>query len=228
MSQGAGGRSPSGRGGSNRVTYDQIRERFLAELPRGSSEELEYFTRLGMYIFFRWEAIEDDVEDGKPFDDTSSRWDECTEREYDRIKADAQRLVRDGIAQRWLLILIDWVRHNPVGRFVAAVRWCWMRALEHFVGAVGLLLFGLLIVWLAPHLAKEIRSAVDELSPQETRPPVIAPSNAPAAEANIPWCRCGLESLLSAGRLRSLPIGWSAGCLRSSFGGQPGRLARRR
>ena len=43
--------------------------------------------------------------------------------------------------------------------------WFFWRAWEHFCGAVGLVLFGLLLVNLAPNIAHHIRSAFEETWP---------------------------------------------------------------
>jgi len=187
-----GGRSPSARGGSKRLTYDEIRDRFLAQPPEGAEEELQYFTRLGMYIFSRWEAIADDVKRGQPFDDNSTRWDECTERDYEKISADAENLVTKEVRRQSLKAIAAWFNKDKLGRLLKGLGWAGMTVWEHFVGALGLLLFGLLIVALSPHIAKEVRAAFDELLPERTSPnslPPCAPANGQAgAKKGAPKC----------------------------------------
>ena len=42
--------------------------------------------------------------------------------------------------------------------------------LKGFVSSIGLLLFGLLLVWVAPSLVKSVRGAMDKTLPEQTSP----------------------------------------------------------
>jgi len=53
---------------------------------------------------------------------------------------------------------------------------------EGFVGGIGLVVLGLLFVWLAPHIVKDIRGAFDDALPEATsphQPPPPCPTNSP-------------------------------------------------
>ena len=169
--QTGGGRSSSSHSATGFISYDDARIRFLAKVPRGGKEELEYFTRLGMFIFFRWQAIQDDATaTSRPFDDNSVRWDECSLREYANIQADARELIKSEVSRRCLANVAKWLLREKLGKISRNAGWVGMTIWEHFVGAFGLLLFGLLFVLAKPYVAREIREAFNELLPEQTSP----------------------------------------------------------
>ena len=53
---------------------------------------------------------------------------------------------------------------------IGALSWTVRETFKGFVGAIGILLFGLIIVWLAPHITKAVRAAADDALPADTRP----------------------------------------------------------
>ncbi|HEX2764012.1 MAG TPA: hypothetical protein VHM92_09275 [Allosphingosinicella sp.] len=172
--------------GAKRLSYEKVRDSFLAETPVTPEEELHYFTRIGMYVFRRWQAIADDHDDDQPIDEAAcdARWDECTERGFQKIRDDAALLVETEVGRgRYTALVASWRRSwAPVEKIMEGLSWIFWRALEHFVGAIGLLLFGLLLVWLAPQIVKEVRASLDETLPVDTRPHDPAPGgDKPAA-----------------------------------------------
>ena len=165
------GQSPARATDRMRLKYEEIRDRFIAEPPATNEEALDYFVRLGMYIYGRWEAIGADTPDGQRMDeDGSKRWDECTDGEFDEIRSRAAQLIDSEVARRRIKALFAALFREPWGSIVKGISWAFMRAWEHFVGAFGLVAFGLLLVWAFPHIVKDIRSAINQALPQETRP----------------------------------------------------------
>lgn len=136
-----------------------------------------------MYVFKRWQAIADDHAEGEAIDEVAhdARWDECTARAFDKIRDDIQQLIAQEIRRKRMAAFVSyWSKTDGrVKTVLKGLAWVFMRAWEGFVGAIGLLLFGLLFVWLAPEVAREIRSAMDQTLPVQTRPEARAP---PAGE----------------------------------------------
>jgi len=175
LTLGARRRRPLG-GSENggRLSYNDIRDQFLAELPKTAQEELEYFTRIGMFVFYRWQAIASDHAQGETIDEGACdhRWDECTEQNLTNIREDARELIGEEVGrQRAFAFVVAWFRRiEPIRAVSGKVEWVLMRIWEHFVGAIGLLAFGLIFVWLAPQVARHLRTTSDEMLPAETRP----------------------------------------------------------
>jgi hypothetical protein len=57
--------------------------------------------------------------------------------------------------------------------------------LEGFVGGIGLIILGLLVAWLNPHIVKSIRSAVDDALPAATAPPREERPSPPATGGTV-------------------------------------------
>jgi hypothetical protein len=172
LSKKAGGAAPAARPPQNRrLPYEKVRDRFVAEEPQNDREALEYLVRLGLYITSRWEAIASDDPAGAIInEDASPRWDECTQREYEKLTSEAQDLIAREVAKQRVRALFAAMLKEPWDTIAGMAGWVFMRAWEHFVGAIGLLLFGLLLVWAFPHFVKQMRSAFDETLPQQTSP----------------------------------------------------------
>jgi len=156
------------------VPYHEIRDRFLARDPDDDADRLDLYVEIGRFVHDRWLAEELDREQGKPFDEHAcwDRWDQCTEKHLRDLRTEASKLVEDELKKgRTLAFVGDWLaRWEPLRSASSVVSWVWWEALRGFVGALGLLAFGLLIVWLMPNVAKSIRSAVNDNLPVETRP----------------------------------------------------------
>ena len=171
-----GGQNAASPGGAStkRLPYDHIRDQFLAEIPLTAEEELHYFTRIGMFVFDRWQAIADDHPDNTPIDEAAhdARWDECTQRQLDGIRKEARALIAKEVGrQRALAFAKRWAGS------LKDIRWLWKgtswivwRMWEAFIGAVGLVLFGIMMISLAPSLRQEIRSEVDRWFPLDEPP----------------------------------------------------------
>jgi len=151
---------------------------------------VRYFTEIGLFVFDRWQQISADYEAGSDIDEIASdgRWDECTQQDLDRFKERAQTMLAEEAKRVGLL---EWSKawgssFAPLSAVLKAFGWIVMEALRGFVGAIGILIFGLIFLWLAPSVTKAFRAAIDDLAPIETRPgtetgqglPRIEPANA--------------------------------------------------
>ena len=126
-----------------------------------------------MFVFGRWQQIASDAGEGAPDEHGSAaRWDECTDRDIAEYKERTDRLIRGEVGRLRALAFAESVsaKLDSLASFAKAIAWIGRTILEHFVGAIGLLFFGLLIVWAFPHLSKDLRSTLDELLPGDTRP----------------------------------------------------------
>lgn len=161
--------------GAAKIPYPEIRDRFIAHNDTTSDEQrLMLLAEIGAFVLDRWEAEEVERVEGQPLDEQAcwSMWDEVTEKQFQSLRSSAAELVaRETKRRRIRAFTSDWLEQQAtLANLWRGLSWALMRAWEHFIGAFGLLLFGLLIVWGAPHLAKTIRSALDETLPQDTRP----------------------------------------------------------
>jgi len=124
-------------------------------------------------------AEELDRVDGQPLDEQAcwDRWDQCSEKHLRDLRTEASQLLdRELRKGRLGAFLRDWAkRFEPMRSLFSVLSWIWWEAIRGFVGAIGLLIFGLMIAWLAPGIARSIRSAVNDSLPAETRPNYSSP-----------------------------------------------------
>lgn len=172
------------------VEYQQVRDRFLARIPERDSEQLEHYVAIGYFVLDRWMAEELDRVPGQPLDEQAcwDRWDQCSEKHIRDMRTEAKELVEREVSRRRVRSLLgDWGRKaEPVRGFASVLSWTGMEMLRGFVGAIGLLLFGLLFVWLAPSVVKSVRGAIDDSLPAETRPTDGNTSGGNSTEAASP------------------------------------------
>jgi hypothetical protein len=153
-----------------KVAYPAIRDRFLASYQ--NTEEVEWLVELGRYVQHCWLAEERGRAPGQPLDEDGNKhlWDECSERDLVNLRSEGlvtlegyrrKRVVAD-VAQAFGTSAL------PAGAKVAL--WAVKTMLDGFVGGIGLIVLGLLLVWLEPHLIKTIRSAIDDALPAATAP----------------------------------------------------------
>lgn len=160
MNNRARGPSPGGRAaGSARLPYDTIRDRFLGELPP-EEQQLDFYVRIGMYVWSRWEAIASDDPHGEIVnEDSSPRWDECTEREYEGIREAAANLITIETARRKITGIVEWSKAwVPASKTLG---WIGMRIFEALVTAVALIFWAWLFIHLAPHLQAAAKAALN-------------------------------------------------------------------
>lgn len=156
------------------VPYPEVRDRFLSRLPDDETKRLDTYVAVGRFVVDRWMAEELDRLDGAPLDEHAcwERWDQCSEKHLRDLRFEASSLLKGQIAKgRVGAFVADWLsRIEPLASFFKGLSWVWWEAVRGFVGAVGLLVFGLMVAWLLPGIARSIRSAVDDSLPVTTRP----------------------------------------------------------
>lgn len=145
----------------------------MAEIPQTDEEWLEYYARIGTFVFERWKAIAaDSPDDGIDEDAHENRWNDCTTEGLERIRASSHSLVQREVSrQRVRALWAQWrAKHKLTRDAVRGVTWVLWRAWEHFWGAIGLVAFGLLLLWAFPHFVREMRSRADVLLPAKSSP----------------------------------------------------------
>jgi hypothetical protein len=155
-----------------RVSYPDIRDRLLS-----SSKEEEYtewLVSVGRFVHHCWLREEEARGDGPLNEDaTKHLWDECSESELEVLRTDAilrlenyrrQRLRTDllGAVLPYLAVAKAWPAR--------AALWVGKTMAEGFIGGVGLVVLGVLFLWLAPMVVKDIRGAADDVLPAATSP----------------------------------------------------------
>lgn len=154
---------------SQRISYNTIRDQFLANPPKDGGEDAKYFAEIGLFVFDRWQQIAADVAPGEDLDEDGSdaRWDECTEKDLESFKQQAAIMVGNVAKKQGAVAFANqlWTKH--VGWMVAAhvVAWIAKTVASAIVGAVGLILVGSLILSLAPPVAQAVRSTLDDFLP---------------------------------------------------------------
>lgn len=143
-------------------------------MPQDDAGWLDRYVAVGVFVVDRWLAEELDRIEGQPLDEQAcwARWDQCSEKHLRDLRTEASQLVAEEITQRRLRTLAEeWLhRIEPGKNIISGLSWLFMEAFRGFIGGIGLLIFGLLIVWAAPRIARSVRSAVDDTLPASTRP----------------------------------------------------------
>ena len=122
----------------------------MGELPP-EEQQLDFYVRIGMFIWSRWEAIASDDAHGEIVnEDSSPRWDECTEREFEDIREAAAKVIARETARRKIMGIVEWSKAwVPASK---TLNWLGARVLEALVTAVALIFWAWLFIHLAPHL----------------------------------------------------------------------------
>ncbi|MDB5726719.1 MAG: hypothetical protein JWQ16_3473 [Novosphingobium sp.] len=159
------------------VSYLDIRDRFLARLPdeeQNRRDTLDIYVSVGRFVVDRWLAEEIDRPDGGQLNEQASwgRWDQCTEKHLRDLRSEAVGMLNVEVQKGPVFgfVRAAFQRLDALKTFAVVVAWTAKEAVRGFVGAIGLLIFGLLLVWLAPHVAKVLRSTADDALPADTRP----------------------------------------------------------
>jgi hypothetical protein len=170
-------RRPKPRAGANdakMVPYPDIRDRFLARLEDDDASRLESYVAIGRFIVDRWLAEELTRPDGQQLDEQGcwELWDQCSEKHLRDLRTEAAQLLAKELRKGRLFAFVrDWGgRMEPLKSVFSVLSWVWWEALRGFVGAIGILLFGLAIVWLRPGIARSLRSLVNDSLPADTQP----------------------------------------------------------
>lgn len=148
------------------VPYQNVRDRFLAEADTLS--EVEWLVAVGRFVQDRWLA-EEQQREGKELDEqaTWQLWDECTEKQLRNLRTEAGTALRAHVTSHWGQALRDMARKNlkPARAFIAIMIYVGQTLVAGFIGGVGLIALGLVIVKGAPWLAVAIKSALEVTPP---------------------------------------------------------------
>jgi hypothetical protein len=155
------------------VGYVDVRDRFLEA--EGSVDSIEWLIQVGRYVQDRWIAEEASREEGEPFDEAAVMhiWDRLTEKQLRDLRADAGTALKRYVAKNASIAFTEWAAKTfkPVEGIVSFFRFFVMETVRGFVGGIGILVLGAVLVWAAPKFVKNARAVADDLLPTETQPP---------------------------------------------------------
>lgn len=156
------------------VPYSVARDRMLARFPKSDDDLIPYYADIGRYVLDRWQAEERDRPEGAPFDEaaTDARWDEITEKQLRDLSTEVGVAYQEHIRhKRARAFVAQWYsRISPVARICRAIAWLFMESFRGFLGAIGVLLFGYLLLSMYPSVVRSVRGVLDDALPTETRP----------------------------------------------------------
>lgn len=149
------------------LTYDLIRDYILSQQPNRDVDYLLYYTWIGAFMFERLQAEELARPDGKPwaYDHTAHVWNECSiyqlEQLHEKIRAAYSQEVQRRRVQTVRRQLAGAMK--PLLTVTKGIAW-FMRAMaEGFVGAIGILLFALLLRALMPEVIEHGREVANHI-----------------------------------------------------------------
>ena len=125
---------------------------------------------MGRYVHHCWLSEERDRKPGEPLDEDACKplWDECSERDLINLRSEA--LVELRTYRRRKLMQDIRAAFASLEAAWKVLIWTVKTMVEGFVAGIGLIILGLVFVWLAPNVAKAIRSALDDTLPASTSP----------------------------------------------------------
>lgn len=145
-----------------RIDYLTIRDRFLTASKE--ADYVEWLCQVGYFVHRCWVAEEATRRGDEPLDERAcwELWDDCTEHEYRGLREDALDELRGYGARRlWADLRFELGKAIPE-KAGAGVSWTLKTMGEHIVGVTGLVLFTLLLAWLAPQIIDAGAQAVLE------------------------------------------------------------------
>jgi hypothetical protein len=150
------------------VSYQEVRDRFLSRLDE--TDDVQWLVEVGSFVRDRWLAEENVLGPNEPLDEekTWSLWDQCSEGHLRDLRAEAELEVQAYIKRRRVKAFISSVveQTKPVHDILKILAWLMVQVFGGFVGAVGLLLFGILLSILFPGVVHQVRSTVTDVLPQ--------------------------------------------------------------
>lgn len=153
------------------VAYPVIRDRFLGSADK--TDEIEWLVAVGRFVQDRWLAEENEC--GGKFDEEVAWdvWDKCTEKQLRDLRSEAGAALKEYVDQKSLTALGAWwkAKADPVRGLLNGLKWTLEQSLRAVVGAVALIVVGLLVVWLAPGLVKRAHGTLDAVLHEEPSQP---------------------------------------------------------
>jgi hypothetical protein len=129
---------------------------------------------VGLFVQSCWLREENARVPGEPLDEDAlwEYWDKCSEKELRDLRTQARLLVQNKLQERRTRAFVETFRKNiqPARDLIRFGSWFAKEVLRGFVGALGIVLMGLLFVWLAPNITKALRNTVDDMLPHHTQP----------------------------------------------------------
>jgi hypothetical protein len=148
------------------------RDRFLTRFPKAEDDLIRYYADIGRYVLDRWQAEELERDEGRPLDEakTDCRWDECSEKHLRDLSTEVGIAYQQHLRRARVAALVGtwWADFKPVHGAIKFLVWVISEGVRGFVGAVGILVIGLIILNMAPSIGKAVRSALDDAFPAET------------------------------------------------------------
>lgn len=167
-----GGKPPRpGPGDHTRVAYLDVRDRFLTSWNDQKEHEVEWLVAVGRFVQDRWIA-EDDAfvsngdGDGEP--DYDALWDLCDEKQLRDLRIEAADKLRSYLTEEGTRAAVSALarQFDPLRSLSRVVAWVGWEMLKGLVGGVGLIILGLLLVWLAPQFLAALREHVQQALPK--------------------------------------------------------------
>lgn len=152
------------------VPYPEVRDRFLTASQRTS--RVAWLVEVGRFVEDRWLAEEAARCPGQPLDEEAcwDLWDQCSEKYLRDLRTEARTLLQGELRRRRIAALVANWRGNaqPLKMASAAAAWVFAQWGKAVAGAIGVILFGWLMISLFPSLVYSFRSSVDKLLLPET------------------------------------------------------------
>lgn len=159
----------------NKVTYKEARDRFLTRLDEDNLDDILWLVEVGRYVQHYWlaeEAARQNATDEEEFNDREGKyldlWDEGNEKTFRDLRTEAGVKLARYWRNKRAIATVEWAARLPP--WLHGIGWLSKEAFRGFVGGIGLIALGLLIVTVAPRLATSLRTIVDDALPTDTRP----------------------------------------------------------
>ncbi len=153
--------------------YQEVRERFLSTLDK--TDDLQWLVEVGSFVRDRWQAEENERAPNAPLDEEKSwhLWDECSEGHLRELRANAELEVKAYLKRRRARAFISSVveQTKPVHDILKIAAWLLTEIVRGFVGALGLLLFGFILVVFFPGVVHLLRSTLIDMLPSSANLP---------------------------------------------------------
>lgn len=162
------------------VTYLAARERFLSRIPEKEDGLIPYYADVGRYVVDRWQAEERDRKEGQALDEavTDCRWDECTEKHLRDLSTEVGVAYQLHIRQERVrsLAVQFGSQLKPISLAARFLGWFLRESSGAIAGLVGILLFGVALVYFFPGVTQSARGNLEDLFRE-------APSGQPGIQA---------------------------------------------
>lgn len=152
------------------VPYPIVRDRFLSRIDEATgATAAELYVEVGRFVVDRWTAEEHQRIPSQPLDEQVSwaLWDECTEKDLRKLRAEGVEHLQLYAEEQPARAFGRWLKRKvrPVELMVSAFGWIATEMFKGFVGGLGLVALGYLLVWAYPSTSKLLHEVVDHIAP---------------------------------------------------------------